>query len=153
MMQSMGQPWWVEWNDVYGNADLVIPKPFRADATAPIASDAWTERWQLVLLGMAYNVTTGAGPLGIIIYSVDGDGTQQRIYEISSAATGIISAGFPCYIELSPGGAASPISDPARLRVELVGSVVTANLLLWGVHSPASGKKQLGFATPPISFT
>lgn len=153
MMNAMeGSPWWVEWNDTYGDVDLVIPRDYHQDVSVPIAGGQFEDRRQLVIMGMAYNITVGAGPLGITLLSVDGDGTQRRIYEISSAATGIISAGFPCYIELSPAGAASPSSNPAKLRVELVGSLVTGNLLIWGMHAPASGRSQVGIATPPIQF-
>lgn len=138
------------WDQELGDTDLVIPKAFRLDNAVPIAGDQWSERWQLVVTGLAFSVTTGAGPLGVILQSQIPGEPARKLWSHVSAATATVAGGFRCRWVLSPGGASTPSADPARLSVLRVGSVVNASLTVTVAFRPAEGRT-IHQLTPPYT--
>lgn len=151
-MENAGSHWSVFWDQGLGDIDLVIPKPYRLDNSVPIAGSRFEESNQIIVLGVAYTVTTGTGPLGIrLVESVPGAPTRT-IWECSSATAAVVTGSAELYWKLQAGGTASPISDGGRLSVVRIGSVASAQLTVWGVHTTSRGRNDY-WATPPFSFS
>jgi len=146
-------PFTIFWNQELGDIDLVVPKAYRTDvANQPPGGSAYDERWQLAVLGIDWCITHGAGPLGVRLLSKV-PGTPDRIvWERVSAATSVTSgcASFEHPWILTPAGVSTPASDPARLSVVRVGSVVNASLTITVGFVPAEGHFDQ-FATPSFS--
>lgn len=152
--ENAGDAWCVHWDQGLGDIDLVIPKAYRQDNSVPISGSRFEERNQIIVLGVAYMVLTGTGPLGVQLVEKIPGGPTRTLWEVSSATAAIVDGGFQCYWPLAPASsdAATPASDPARLSVVRVGSVVSAHLTVWGVHSAAKGRVD-PWSTPPFTYS
>lgn len=141
----------IHWNQDLGDIDLAIPKAYSQDVAVGIAGDRWDTRYQLYITGIAYGVTTGVGPLGVQLVQTCPGTPTRIIWEMVSAAVGHQDGGFRCKWALSPPGVSSPASNPGRLSVVRVGSVVTASLTITFGFLPAQGDFD-HFATPPFQM-
>ena len=138
-IEISSDPWWVYHSLADGDRDLVIPKPFRRDGASPSAGDPWEERYQLIILGFAFACTDAGGDEGFQLLARDANG-DKTIYRYTSSSSRTEAGSVNCYIKLSPASAASPSSDAATLRIDVLGG--TGNITIWGVHRSAYGKRE-----------
>lgn len=143
--------WSVFWDVGLGDIDLVIPKAYRLDNAVPIAGDQYDERRQLCVVGVAYAITTGSGPLGVRLTESVPGGLTRTIWEISSATAAVVAGGFQCHWPLTPASTGTPAANAARLSVARVGSLASGQLTVTVAYMDALGKSAL-WATPPLQL-
>lgn len=145
--EDHGGRWWVSHNLANGASELVIPKNYFA-GPAQITGDAFTDRWQVVILGFSWALEAD-GSNGFTLFERDSTG-DKTIFQFAPVGGSAIGSGnASCYVMLSPASSASPVSNPASLRVSTTGSAV-GHLLVWGKHVPAYGKR--AWTGSPIDY-
>lgn len=151
-LHDQGQAWSVNVDlGVTATRDLVVPKPFRQDAADRIAGDPYTDRWQVVILGLAWAFRASASGQGFTLNGVSSLQTTQLWEDFSDASGRFGGAITPCYIPLQPASADSPNSDPATLQI-VVAAATSGHFHAWGVHTKAAGKADLYSDSPQYEY-
>lgn len=156
-IEDSGDVRWAFWNVAAdGNTDLVIPKGFRQDAPTPSAGDHFTERNQLVILGISWNLVPDAAGEGFRLTSTEGGEVARTVWEVvastGTAETTVSAGSIQCFLPLSPAGASTPASAGATLSVVRIGTPAACTVLVSYMHRAARGSSQYGL-TPPFTYS